>query len=296
MSSKFVAAALAVMVTMAMPGDDVHASTIPTTVASFSTDAMPVEAGTIDFWARLSGYSGVIPWGTSPYFLVLSDDSTGSSFSIGLNGNDGLGDGGLVGGAGANYSTGSAAYGTPTYESVLGADAVSAWHHYALKWNRNGLGEVSGQKLAVYLDGVLQSTRWDSNCGPPGCGFPSLLTGTLNVIAFGNGSTDGRMAIDEFRIFDGTGHLVLYNTFDSVYAVRHSVIGLNGTFNGYGDPAFVPGVVGNALEATPLFGQIPGAPPPPVPEPQTHALLLAGLALVAIQLRVAASRGLEWAG
>jgi hypothetical protein len=262
------------------------AGTIPLTAASFSTDALPAQAGTIDLWAKLSGYSGVIPWGASPYLFVLSDDSRSASYSLGFNGNDGLGDGGLVAGAGANFSTGSDGYGWVTFEDVLGADAVDAWHHYTLKWSENGLPEVNGAKVAIAIDGTLRSARWDSNC-QSACAFPDLQSGTLALVFQGSpneGTTGtGRVAIDEFKIFDGDGKLVLYNTLDSVSDLRHSVVGLNATFDGYGNPAFVPGVVGNALEATPVWAYVdgPDTTVPVIPEPATSALLSLGLMMLA---------------
>jgi hypothetical protein len=94
----------------------------------------------------------------------------------------------------------------------------------------------------------------------------------LNLIT-GN-AAGGRIAVDEFKIFDGNNNLVLYNTLDSVNDVTHSAIGSNGSFNGFGNPTFVPGILGNALEATPVYLVAP------IPEPETYAMMLAGLGLI----------------
>ena len=141
---------------MAIIGYPVHGQqvTVPTTAVSFPASAIPVTAGTIDFWAKLSGYSSVIPQ-NGPHFFIFNHDLT--NYSVGFTGNDGLGNHGLVGVAGRQLHTGS---GGGTYEDVLGAGGADTWHHYALKWDQDGLADVPSQKVAVYLDGALASVNW----------------------------------------------------------------------------------------------------------------------------------------
>jgi PEP-CTERM motif len=276
---------------MAITGFPVNAQliSVPTTAASFPADVMPVTAGTIDFWAKLSGFSGNIPVGgvDGPYLFMINNNLT--NYTVGFNANDGSGNSGLVGIAGSAFQTGS---GGSTYENVLGTGAVDTWHHYTLKWDQSGLAglpsylDPGSQKVAVYVDNILRSVSWHIADGTQGT-FPALPgVATLNLITnaqdFSSFPPGVRIAIDEFKVFDGNNNLVLYNTLDSVHDVTHSAVGLNGSFNGYGDPTFVPGIVGNALEATPLPGL---APIPPIPEPETYAMLLAGLGLLGFMLR-----------
>ena len=253
---------------MAVIGYPVHAQviTVPTTAASFPASAIPATAGTIDFWAKFTGYSGEIqPSGYSPHLVLYEHEPL--VYAVAFTPNSGLGGTGLVGYAGSQFHAGS---GGSTYEDVLGAGGTDTWHHYTLKWDQDGLADVPGQKVAVYLDGALNSTHWaQSSSGT----FPALLSGTLNLIA-GIATGEERIAIDEFKIFDGNNNLVLYNTLDSINDVTHSAIGLNGSFNGFGNPTFVPGILGNALEATPVYLLAP------IPEPETYAMMLAGLGLI----------------
>lgn len=271
---------------MAIIGYPVHAQlvTVPTTAVSFSAAAIPVPAGTIDFWAKLSGFSGQIPGGTGPFLFIFNDGA--SAYEVSFNANDGLGHKGLIGKAGSGFATGSSDFFTGsqnTYEDVLGAGGVDTWHHYTLKWNQNGvagLPDPSTQKVAVYLDNALSSTSWFAD---PAGTFPAPRGATLDLIAGGLPTSSfpsgARIAIDEFKIFDGADNLLLYNTFDSIHDVTHSAVGLSGAFSGLGDPTFVPGILGNALEATPLIGVAV------IPEPEICAMLLAGLSLLGFMSR-----------
>lgn len=264
--------------------------TVPTTAVSFPKDTIPTAAGTIDFWARLSGFSGPLPGDQGTLFLFLiHDGSTKSSYEMGFVPNDGLGSKGLTSKVGSIFGTGSSDFFTGpdnTFEDVLGAGGLNAWHHYTLKWNENRLAGLPGypdpesQRLALYLDGALSSTSWHRTFSGT---FPALEGGVLNMMAGGSPTSTfpsgAKVAIDEFRIFDGNGNLVFYNTFDSIQDVTHSAVGLNGSFNGYGNPAFVPGILGNALEAAPLPGVAL------IPEPEIYAMLLAGLCLLRTMVR-----------
>ncbi|WP_232298006.1 PEP-CTERM sorting domain-containing protein [Nitrosospira sp. NpAV] len=253
---------------MAIIGYPVHAQevTVPNTAASFSASAIPVTAGTIDFWAKLSGFSGAIP-NNGPHFFIFNHDLT--NYSVGFTANDGTGNHGLTGIAGRQFHTGSVGN---SYEDILGTGGEDTWHHYALKWDQDGLADVPNQKVAVYLDGALASASWGMGGGLSVGTFPALPGGTLNLIT--GDTTIGRIAIDEFKVFDGNNNLVLYNTLDSINDVTHSAVGSNGSFNGFGDPTFVTGILGNALEATPVYLLAP------IPEPETYAMMLAGLGLL----------------
>jgi hypothetical protein len=70
---------------------------LPITAVSFPKEVIPVEAGKIEFWAKLSGVSGAIDvGGGEPHFFQIHDGS--STFHAGFNANDGRANGGLVGG------------------------------------------------------------------------------------------------------------------------------------------------------------------------------------------------------
>ncbi|WP_315859265.1 MULTISPECIES: FG-GAP-like repeat-containing protein [unclassified Cyanobium] len=229
--------------------------TLPLTAVSFPKEVIPIEAGKIDFWAQLSGFSGEIDWGArDPFLFTLTDGQSG--WGVGFAGNNGNGDGGLVGGAGSGVGnhTGTGDFGYWTYEDVLGAGLVDEWHHYVYQWNEDGIPGLGDRKLAIYVDGVLNSNRWDQEgrISP----FIPLTGGTLNLITSGNpppANPLGEVAIDEFKIYDGNNQLVLWNTLDSADAVKNSSVGLDGIFNNVGDVHFVPGISGNAVRAKQVY-------------------------------------------
>ncbi len=228
-------------------------STIPISAVSFPKEVIPVNAGKIDFWAKLTGFSGAIPvGGVAPYFFMISDGI--STFHTGFNSNDGQGNGGLTGLAGNAFFTATGFFnsGSYTYEDLLG-DA-GGWHHYVFQWNKDGIPGVDNgqQKVAIFIDDVLNSSRWRNS----GLGLFQAFTScpTFNLITLGNpGPIAGRVAIDEIKIFDGSNNLVLWNTLGSSSEITNSSVGLNGSYNGTGNPQFVAGISGNAIQATPVY-------------------------------------------
>jgi hypothetical protein len=109
----------------------------------------PADRGTVEFWAKLSGYpdNEVIPWGGSPSFLSNSD---GNEVWMGLNGNNGGSAGGLVESRITATSATNCFSTSVTYGQILG-DAA-AWHHYALAWDSNGV-PGSAYHIQMFLDG-----------------------------------------------------------------------------------------------------------------------------------------------
>ncbi|MCX7725969.1 MAG: hypothetical protein N2053_03870, partial [Chitinispirillaceae bacterium] len=61
--------------------------------ATFPKEVIPLKEGCIEFWAKIEGFSGVIPWGGTPIFFHTSLDS--QEFILHFNGNDGEGNGGI---------------------------------------------------------------------------------------------------------------------------------------------------------------------------------------------------------
>jgi hypothetical protein len=60
--------------------------------------------------------------------------------------------------------------------------------------------------------------------------------------------------MDEIKIFDGDGNLILANGLGSEEEIENSETGPDGTFNGFGGAKFVKGFKGNALAAHPVSG------------------------------------------
>jgi len=241
----------------------------PVTAVSFAKEVIPTAAGKIEFWAKLSGFSGSIAVGGSePYFFQVYDGST--VYHAGFNANDGSGNGGLTGIASSIYTGTGSFFGGWTYEDVFGAGHVDEWHQYVFQWNKDGIAGVADghQRVAIFIDGVLNSGTWFER--PPGT-FPALAGGMLNLITTGGAAFvgTGEVTIDEFKIYDGADNLILWNTLGSADEVAHSAVGLNGSFNGGGGAHFVPGISGDALMATPVAGV--------VPEPSSIALTALGV-------------------
>ncbi len=227
---------------------------VPVSPVSFPKEVFPVNAGRIAFYAKLTGFSGSIPvGGVAPHFFLITDGSF--VYDMSFNANDGVGNGGLVGAAGNSFRTGTGLYGSYTYEQILGAGQVGDWHYYVFQWNKDGIPGIDNgqQKLAIFIDGVLNSSRWQVADGSPGTFGSFTSCPTLNLITTGNGNVNGQVAIDEFKIFDGNNNLVLWNTLGSQNEIENSSVGLNGSFNGSGNAQFVAGISGNAIMAVPIF-------------------------------------------
>ena len=130
-------------------------------LASFPKEVVPIDAGAIEFWGRIEGFTTNMFWGPNPHFFELSDGVT-NVWLVGLNGNNGLGLGGITAAAGNGFHAATGPFfgaNTVSYEQFLGVGQAEAWHHYALVWDRTGVPGVDGgtRKLAVFLDGQLDS-------------------------------------------------------------------------------------------------------------------------------------------
>ena len=171
-------------------------------LVSFPKEVIPIDAGTIEFWAKLTGFPYYMEWWEKPCFVDIDDGH--SWFRIGFNGNDGGGNGGLVGGVGYGFMTGTGSWrwwSGWTYEEILGAGQVEAWHHYALVWDEDGIAGVSDgtKKVAVFLDGQLNSGRWYDYHGVDSELVP-LTGGELGLIE--NSMSQGSVAIDNLIIWN----------------------------------------------------------------------------------------------
>ena len=186
---------------------------------SFPSSVIDPQHGTIEFWARISGVAGPIPTGDRPLLLEteplqLDLSQPWSAWRLGLNGNDGAGNGGLTGAAGDGNTTGTGVFGSSySYAGVLGDPA--AWHHYALVWDAAGLPLLGlpDRQVAVLLDGALASGHWEPNVlrgfGPAGGVF---TTGDLTAphgdslvlfpLAGPNWPAQATVAFDNLKVWD----------------------------------------------------------------------------------------------
>lgn len=114
-------------------------------------------AGCIECWARIPDDRTYLSDGGVPRLFTLRRMDHFSEFVLEWNGNNGSGGHGLTGrAAGAAAPTNDNHYdGKSAYGSVLKSDPTG-WHHYALVWNKDGLGPESSplmSRVAVYVDG-----------------------------------------------------------------------------------------------------------------------------------------------
>lgn len=167
---------------------------------TFPKEVIPIDTGTIEFWAKITGFPSNIEWGARPYFLMITDNE--SSYGIGLNGNDGDGKGGICGVVGRGYTCGTEVYGFPTYEHILGIGKVEDWHHYALVWDKDGISGVldNTKKVVIFLDEKLNSGQWYDAMGSNTYPVP-LTSGQLDLV-WKQVWPQGSIAMDNLKIWD----------------------------------------------------------------------------------------------
>lgn len=167
--------------------------TVREPLVNFPIDAgsSPLYEGAIEFWARLIEFPYYIPCTNANPALLGVTGNLGTY----LNCNNGLGGGGLTGGAGLHFHAWTGPYGSWwTYEKLLGVGQAGDWHHYALVWDKDGIdcGGYGTHKVAMFLDGQLNSRYWWE---PSGYEFLPLVNGQL-ALAYTVGAFVGRFAID----------------------------------------------------------------------------------------------------
>jgi Ca2+-binding RTX toxin-like protein len=187
---------------------------------TFPSVVLNGKSGTVEFWARLEGYSGTLPTNGAPGFLH-TDRSPGAvspdpAWYMGFAGNDGGGNGGLTAGAGDANTTGTNRFfGGHTYESILGE--VEDWHHYSFVWNAGGLDAfgVPDEKVVLLIDGEVVSTSWHDRVlygfdgGGPVYGTGRLLPPVGETLFLLPGGISGgkRVTLDEFTIWQNALHV-----------------------------------------------------------------------------------------
>ncbi len=172
--------------------------------ASFPKEVIPIDAGAIEFWGRIEGFTTNVYWGPNPHFFQFVDPGRGG-WHIGLNGNNGGGLGGITASAG-QFGAATGGFFFPNqvpYEQFLGVGQAEDFHHYALVWDKNGIPGVDNgtRKVVVFLDGQLDSMGF--------VGGPDILPiigGQLDLILIGDGQapTLGTevVLIDNLKIYD----------------------------------------------------------------------------------------------
>jgi hypothetical protein len=206
----------------AEPGDSTRYDTDPTELKglSFPSSVINAASGTIEFWARLEGYTGWV--GDNGPGLVLTapvspvSAAPAGSHYIGFGSNDGAGNGGLVGAVGDANTTGTDVFwADQTFEGILGGDA-DGWHHYALSWDASGFATLGqpDREVMLFVDGNLVSTHWEEavlrSFGPPlvyGTGALTEPYGEQLVLAFNSGPANAwpegsAVEFDNLKVWD----------------------------------------------------------------------------------------------
>lgn len=167
---------------------------------AFPKEAVPLAAGCIELWTRFDGIPAELRWGANPWLFALDDPEGGLALSF--NGNDGVGKGGIIGGAGRLGACATGSFGSWTYARALDGGAPDAWHHYALVWDQDGIkGLADGQHtVAVYVDGKLNSKVWAAEPKPGTVARIPLTQGEL-ALMLDQHLTQGRVLFDELKIW-----------------------------------------------------------------------------------------------
>ena len=104
-------------------------------------------AGTIEFWAKINEFGSLTDGGCPRFFEILAPEGKGE-ISHDWNANNGSGGSGLtfrVDGLPAISSSYS------SYRRPL--TPPQGWHHYALAWDTNGIGDSTISSAVVFIDG-----------------------------------------------------------------------------------------------------------------------------------------------
>jgi hypothetical protein len=74
----------------------------------------------------------------------------------------------------------------------------AAWHHYAIVWDENGISQLGGNKLYLYLDGNLVSTPYYQDGSPWG----SIPTDSRFSLAYFFNFSGISIAVDNLIVWD----------------------------------------------------------------------------------------------
>ncbi len=169
---------------------------------TFPPTIVPGPDGCIEFWAKLTGFSGTIrqPGGIWPGLVAARNQSGSDDFALFYCSNDGAANGGICARVAGLGHTGTGYFGYWTYESALKTNAVTDWHHYAIVWASQGIpGVDNGQrKAAVYVNGKLNSSYWGGGTGSQ----MAIPTNGLFGLLTHQGVPSGSVAFDNIKIWN----------------------------------------------------------------------------------------------
>lgn len=165
---------------------------VPIRGISFPSSVINAASGTIEFWARLEGFSGGMGINAHPGLVTTAPVSPGDGsghWNMGFTENDGGGGYGFVGQAGdANFTGTNAKFSPPTFEEILDG-RPDDWHHFALSWSSDGFATLGqpDRETMLFLDGVPVSSHWEERVlrGSTPEGEPVYGTGEL-VLPYGD--------------------------------------------------------------------------------------------------------------
>lgn len=166
-------------------------------------NGLPVDKGTIEFDAKIETSSDGFSDRGNPCFLQVNAES-GKAMLLDLffNANNGGGGSGLCLKFGGVMSL--ATHGFPdvcsSYSAIFGGNTASAWHHYSIVWNTNGIAGAVGN-LKVYVDGVekisssnafFEDGSYAKSMSSASCLYFSTPDSTQNRVPY---------LIDEFKVW-----------------------------------------------------------------------------------------------
>ncbi len=185
-------------------GKAFHVPVMSTTVKIPFTAGLPAEKGCIEFWARLEGNKDYFRDHGDPCFFDITRASD-SAFvgKMEFTTNDGSGHGGLCSRLSGVMLFSGGLYYTGSYGTFF--SDYTAWHHYALVWNVDGIESVAGSPVsAILVDGVPVTMIDDGGFNRED--FISTLQSSLNINICtsysGNGQGVSSFCLDEMRVWD----------------------------------------------------------------------------------------------
>jgi len=225
---------------------------------TFPLDLIPRNAGCIEFWARVTVTSSSMPGG--PRVMLLGSlASDGSYYGEGLQfqPNDGTGNGGLCARVGGIGSAGTGTFGSWTYSNALKGGSIADWHHYALVWSVDQIPTLTNpvRRMAVYVDGVLNTGSWMGQYVPPSPVFVNE-NGKL-MLLYLRDSAASKAAVDNVKVWnyaktdfsdrfeESAGGIVHNLTIEEARGNAYPTNGVHAYVNGTAVSAYVPSPVTN---------------------------------------------------
>jgi len=166
-----------------------------------ANSVIPRNKGTIEFWAKLNNFPSELFDAVTMLFYVPPANLPVFHWRIGFGSNNGCGGFGFYGTVGVatdSYCSGlvDTATESGTLDSIL--DNRAAWHHYAMVWNENGIPQLGGKKLFLYIDGKLIATPYYQDRSPWG----AIPAGSHLAVAYFYNISGASVAVDNLIVWD----------------------------------------------------------------------------------------------